>query len=250
VAGVASEGVGDRLVALLAERGELQETRLGGRQHPGVVERHVGGEAGRLDLGGGDLSGKLGLARGECRPTLLPAERTDLAADQVECHAVLLSAAGIEFHRQPGGHPRHQHGLQASKHKRAKSKMPRPATTRKRQELLRDARAYVKRTYRDPDLSLKGVAEAVGASSRQLQRVFREEGGEEFRAYVLRVRMERATKLLSERAMPVYHVARHVGYRQASGLRQAFVRYYGYNPSAIQPETPEYLGDIEFGPEG
>jgi two-component system, response regulator YesN len=126
--------------------------------------------------------------------------------------------------------------------------MPRPTTIRKRQELLREARAHVQRAYRDPDLSLQSVAEAVGVSSRQLQRVFREEGGEEFRAYVLRVRMERAARLLSEEAVPVYRVARQVGYRQASGLRQAFVRYYGYNPSAIQPEPTEYLGQVEFGP--
>lgn len=56
------------------------------------------------------------------------------------------------------------------------------------------------------------------------------------------VRMERAHRLLSRKThnLTVRATARQVGYRQASGLRQAFMRFYGYNPSAIQPEPPDY----------
>ena len=65
-----------------------------------------------------------------------------------------------------------------------------PDTRTRRRLLLRDARAVIRRQYRDPDLVLADVAEAVGVSPRQLQRVFREEGGEDFRTSLLRVRME------------------------------------------------------------
>ncbi len=126
--------------------------------------------------------------------------------------------------------------------------MPCTATRRRRRALLRAAQSYIGHAYTDPDLDLSDVAEAVGASTRQLQRVFRDEGGEDFRSYLLRIRMERATVLLSreQNPLPIHITARRVGYRQASGLRQAFLRFYGYNPSTIQRRGPEYLGSTEF----
>jgi AraC-like DNA-binding protein len=125
--------------------------------------------------------------------------------------------------------------------------MPREGTTTRRRQLLAHAHSVVRQQYRDPDLTLKDVAREVGASVRHVQRVFREEGSEDFRRYLLRVRMERAAKLLSRQTnpLPVVAVARQVGYRQASGLRQAFVRFYGHNPSAIQAAPAQYLGTLE-----
>ena len=126
--------------------------------------------------------------------------------------------------------------------------MLRTATRQRRREILRKAHAEIRRAYRDPDLTLVAVASQVGASPRQVQRIFHEAGGETFRAHLLRVRMERAKDLLSNRTkpLPVGIVARRVGYRQASGLRQAFVRYYGFRPSEIQPASTEYLGSVVF----
>lgn len=122
--------------------------------------------------------------------------------------------------------------------------MPKPATTKHRQAVLRQAKDVIGRAYRDPGLSLADVAAPLGVSSRHLQRIFREEGGEDFRGYLLRVRMEKAAELLSRKRnpLPVRATARRVGYREASGLRQAFLRFYGYNPSTIQPEPPHFLG--------
>lgn len=126
--------------------------------------------------------------------------------------------------------------------------MPRPATRQRRRRAVRKARAVIRREYVDPDLSLADVAEKTGISPRQLQRIFREEDGEDIRGYLLRVRMEKAAQLLGRKRnpLPIRLTARRVGYRHASGLRQALVRFYGYNPSAIQPEPPHYIGDVEF----
>ena len=122
--------------------------------------------------------------------------------------------------------------------------MPRSETERRRRELLRTAQRYVRVWYSDPDLSLIEVAGAVGTSPRQLQRVFREQGDEDFRTYLLRIRMEQAVRLLTRprNPLPIHRTARRVGYRQHSGLRQAFLRYYGYNPSEIQAPPPSYVG--------
>jgi transcriptional regulator GlxA family with amidase domain len=121
--------------------------------------------------------------------------------------------------------------------------MPKPTTIRQRQALLRAAQAYMRRTYSDPDLSLGDVAAATGSSPRHVQRVFREQAEEDFRTHLLRIRMEAAVRLLTrnKNPLPIHRTARRVGYRQASGLRQAFVRFYGHNPSEIQRAAPEDL---------
>jgi AraC-like DNA-binding protein len=58
--------------------------------------------------------------------------------------------------------------------------------------------------------------------------------------------MEQAHRLLGRKkdGLTVRAAAQAVGYREASGLRQQFKRFYGYNPSEIQPEPPEYPADV------
>jgi AraC-like DNA-binding protein len=115
-------------------------------------------------------------------------------------------------------------------------------TQRRRNALLARTHEVIGERYAEFDLGLVAVAEDVGCSTRQLQLVFRECGGTDFRSYLLRVRMEQAHRLLSRKkhGLSVRKAARAVGYREASGLRQAFVRFYGYNPSEIQPPPPNF----------
>jgi AraC-like DNA-binding protein len=122
------------------------------------------------------------------------------------------------------------------------SRVARRKTDRRRKRLLLEAERVIRERYGEFDLSLADIAEDVGASPRQLQRVFREVGGTDFRSYLLKVRMERARLLLSRKtnAPSVRAAARQVGYREASGLRQQFVRYFGVNPSDVQAPPPDY----------
>ena len=126
--------------------------------------------------------------------------------------------------------------------------MPKSATLSVRRALLRDARRAIRARYPECDLTLAQIAGDVGTSSRQLQRVFRELAGEDFRAYLLRVRMTEAARRL-RRGETVRATAPRVGYRKPSGLRQAFLRFYGINPSELSPAPPHYLGSAEW-PEG
>lgn len=117
--------------------------------------------------------------------------------------------------------------------------MARKRTERQRAALLADAERVIRTRHAEFDFGLGDVADELGCSTRQLQRVFCEVGGTEFRRALLAVRMERARRLLSRRSggWSVKKVAQAVGYREASGLRQAFNRYYDKNPSAFQPDT-------------
>lgn len=108
---------------------------------------------------------------------------------------------------------------------------------------VQQARAYIQRHLADPDLSLIEIADAIGTSPRQLQRTFREEAGGSFRDYLLRVRMERAKELVSAQPpLSLRDVAPRVGYSGPSGLRQAFLRYHGRNPSEFHPPRPPVPG--------
>jgi two-component system response regulator YesN len=120
--------------------------------------------------------------------------------------------------------------------------MARRKTERGRHRLLAEAKRVIGKRYGEFDLGLADIAEDVGCSTRQLQRVFHEIGGTDFRSYLLSVRMERARALLSRktRAPSVREAAREVGYREASGLRQQFVRYFGMNPSDVRAPPPDY----------
>lgn len=114
------------------------------------------------------------------------------------------------------------------------------------------AEALIADRLGETDLSIGDVAAELGISVRQLQRQFREEAGTTFRAVLLRARMERARTLLSrsDNPLPVRAVAPIVGYRGASGLRQAFVRHFGCNPSEVMPEPAQYLGSTTFPENG
>ena len=122
--------------------------------------------------------------------------------------------------------------------------MARRKTERRRKRLLQAAKRVIRERYAEFDLALGDVAEEIDTSPRQLQRIFREVGDTDFRSFLLRVRMEHAHRLLSRKkdGLTVRAAARAVGYREASGLRQALQRFYGpdFMPSAIQPEPPDY----------
>jgi transcriptional regulator GlxA family with amidase domain len=126
--------------------------------------------------------------------------------------------------------------------------MTRRQAARRRRTLYAAALRVLRRRYREGDLGVVEVAAELGCSTRQLQRVFREEGGTDFRSVLLAVRMKRARQLLSRRSRPlsIRKVARLVGYRQPSGLRQAFLRHWGVNPSTVRPPTVKYIGEVAF----
>jgi AraC-like DNA-binding protein len=118
----------------------------------------------------------------------------------------------------------------------------RPKTERDRRRLLVEAERVIGERYGEFDLGLADIAEDVGCSPRQLQRVLREVGGTDFRSSLLKVRMEKARQLLSRKrgGLTVREAARRCGYREASGLRPQFIRYFGMSPSDVQPKGPDY----------
>jgi transcriptional regulator GlxA family with amidase domain len=83
----------------------------------------------------------------------------------------------------------------------------------------------------DRPTTVEDVARRLATSPRQLQRVFAEEHGLGFRAYLRRLRMCRAEELLATTDLPVREVAQRAGYRDASQFSKAFKRARGVTPS-------------------
>jgi transcriptional regulator GlxA family with amidase domain len=112
-------------------------------------------------------------------------------------------------------------------------------TVSRRRAIYLDAVAVIREEFPD-DLTVGGVAHAIGTSRRQLQRVFDEVGGASFRTMVTRVRMHNASVLLRATDAPVALVARQVGYSQPAQFAKTFRRLYGAAPSQYRtsPRPP------------
>jgi transcriptional regulator GlxA family with amidase domain len=83
----------------------------------------------------------------------------------------------------------------------------------------------------DEDCSVDALAARVAMSARNFARVFRAEVGCSPAAYVARVRVEVARRLLETTSLPVEEIAGTAGFGTAETMRRAFVRRIGASPS-------------------
>jgi transcriptional regulator GlxA family with amidase domain len=86
----------------------------------------------------------------------------------------------------------------------------------------------------DDDLNVERLAARVAMSPRHFARVFRSETDETPAAYVERVRIETAQRLLETTGLPIDDVARASGFGTVETLRRAFARRVGVNPRAYR----------------
>ncbi len=96
---------------------------------------------------------------------------------------------------------------------------------------LRSATALMWEHTLDP-LTIPALAEAVGLSQRQLERLFKAHYRCSPLDYYLRLRLERARNLLLESTLPVGEVARAVGFVGSSHFARKYAEQFGATPSA------------------
>jgi AraC family transcriptional regulator len=84
------------------------------------------------------------------------------------------------------------------------------------------------------DLSLIGIADAVGARPHRLARDFRTEIGEPLHQYVIGRRVDRAAGLLRSTDDPIAGIALECGFADQSHLTNAFRRRVGVTPAAYR----------------
>src|SRR5262245_46071350 len=86
-------------------------------------------------------------------------------------------------------------------------------------------------------LTLPVLAHEVGMSERRLSRRFREVMGMTLRAYLVRVRLEKAQALLTAKQDSITEIAMAVGFGDLPRFDKMFKRYTGFTPSAYRSQT-------------
>ena len=87
------------------------------------------------------------------------------------------------------------------------------------------------------DVSLKSIAEHVHLSPSYVSRVFHRETGETVTAYLNRVRVSEAKRLLRITNMRVSEVCYEVGYQSLSHFTRMFKRVTGLSPRAFRASS-------------
>lgn len=94
------------------------------------------------------------------------------------------------------------------------------------------------RTYIEDNLARRirvdDVAAAVGLSKFHLMREFRRVAGEPLMAFTVRVRLERARRLMADPRLRLADIAREVGLSSAFHLSHRFKRAYGQPPRSYR----------------
>ena len=102
--------------------------------------------------------------------------------------------------------------------------------------LFRNAVDYIEKRLSDRALSVKAVADSLHASRSALQRAYLVQVGMPPVRYLLHLRIERATLLLSEGNLSVKEIAAATGFADEKYFSRAFRKETGYPPSRFMPQ--------------
>lgn len=89
----------------------------------------------------------------------------------------------------------------------------------------------------DDELTIDNIADAVGLSRRQLERLFMVEAGTSPAQAYTKLRMKKAQSLVKHTNATFVDIANDVGFNNASHFSRAFRRLYGISPSKLRAEA-------------
>lgn len=101
---------------------------------------------------------------------------------------------------------------------------------RRHHSLAMQAKHYIDAHFADPGLSLVQVSDYLNLQPSALSVIFKEEMGEKFVDYVLKVRMQQAKQLLLETEDSIQSVAEHSGYQNVNSFYRAFKKFQDIPP--------------------
>ena len=86
----------------------------------------------------------------------------------------------------------------------------------------------------EADFHIKQVAEHFGISPAKIQRYFEKNMDINFQSYITMLRMDKASKMLTDTGLSVTTVAFSVGFPSISAFNHAFKRRFGLSPTAYR----------------
>ena len=103
------------------------------------------------------------------------------------------------------------------------------------QRKVHSAQAYISVHYKDPNLTLREVADAVEASPCYLSNIFKTESGVSFSSYLTSFRLQKANDAIKEdKKKPLYQIAEESGYSDYYYFCRRFRQFFGVSPSEVQ----------------
>jgi len=102
---------------------------------------------------------------------------------------------------------------------------------------LLDVAALMEANVEEP-LSLEHIAELVGVTRRQIERLFKRHVGEAPGHYYVRLRLQRARKLLLETPMSIIEISTACGFHSSPHFSKCYRDQYGHTPSAERGSAP------------
>jgi YesN/AraC family two-component response regulator len=123
-----------------------------------------------------------------------------------------------------------------------------PQKDREKALLLR----FMATEYADPDLSLEKVIAASGINRTKINEILKKELGFTFTAYLNKLRLTAAARLLSENDKAnVAQIAYSVGYNNVTYFNKIFKSEYGYTPRTFKMICrSEGAGALQFADGG
>lgn len=101
------------------------------------------------------------------------------------------------------------------------------------------AREYIQQNYASCDLSVEVLCDHLHLSSAYFSTLFKRETGMSFTAYVTKVRMEEAARLLRETDEKTYLIAEQIGYQDPNYFSYVFKRYFNTRPSKYRAQIQQ-----------
>lgn len=112
-------------------------------------------------------------------------------------------------------------------------------------ELNQQIVEYIHQNYCDPGICLAGIASAFGMTESYLSVLFKRVLGQNYSAYLEKLRIDRANELLRGDQCSIGDIAVMVGYDHVTSFRRAYKRIMGCTPSVYQSQWREQNGDQE-----
>ena len=93
------------------------------------------------------------------------------------------------------------------------------------------AQKYIQDNFGDPDISLHSVAKEVGVSPNHFSTIFKQETGETFINYIIKLRIERAKVLLQTGNLRTSEIGYQIGYNDTHYFSYVFKKHTGLSPT-------------------
>ncbi len=102
--------------------------------------------------------------------------------------------------------------------------------------VIKKAKDYINGNY-FKDIGLEEVADSVYLSSIYFSRLFKKQTHENFVAYLLKVRMNKAIELLDDPRLKFYEISGRVGYKNTKYFYKLFKEYTGFTPAEYREKA-------------